>query len=273
MIDLRDPRPPAELAEALVRDAGRADTPFGLYVLSGRDPSAELARDVERDVFAEFFGNSPALLAEEYDPYEDASIFFVVIDHARMVPAGVMRVIRPSTAGLKSLDDLDRVWGASTDEVCARTGVSFAGTRVWDIATLAAAPEYRGEATGGLISLALYQAVGMLAARDAVDYLVAVLDLVVLDLIQTRIGRPFDRFRGIEPVAYLDSPASLPAYCDFPAHEARIRLLDPTMHALLYRGEGLEAAISSPDWDVALPGADRPAAASTARPAPLSVAG
>lgn len=252
MIDLRDQRSLSEMAADLVSEAGRADAPFGLYVLSGRDPRAELGRSVEREVFLEFFGNSPALLAEEYDPYEPTSLFFVVIDHGRRVPAGVMRVVLPSPVGHKSLDDLARVWGESADAVCARTGVDLGDARVWDIATLAAAPDYRGAATGGLVSLALYQAVGMLAARDGVDFLVAVLDLVVLDLVQSRIGRPFDRFDGIEPVAYLDSPASLPVYCDFPGHESRIRLLDPTMHALLYLGEGLEAAMSSPDWDTAL---------------------
>ena len=79
-----------------------AVAPFGVYVWSSSEPGAELGRHLERRVFGEFFGNSPETLAEEYGPYEEASSFFCVVDHRRQLPAGVLRVIRPSPAGFKT---------------------------------------------------------------------------------------------------------------------------------------------------------------------------
>ena len=99
-----------ERCAALVDRSGSTQ-PFGLHVVASTDPAAELGRVVERVVFEEFFDNSPELLDEEYEPYEPASMFLCVIDQRRLVPAGVMRLIVPSPAGLKTLDDIERVLG------------------------------------------------------------------------------------------------------------------------------------------------------------------
>jgi hypothetical protein len=220
--------------------------PFGVYVLAGSDPEAELARSVERDVFYEFFGNTPELLAEEYDRYEDASLFLCAVDHERDRAAGIMRIITPSAAGFKSLDDIGRAWGEPPHEVLRRSGVELERDALWDIATLAVAPEYRGDATGGMVSLALYQALGVLATARDVRWLVAILDLVVLDLIQDRTRRVFSRFDGLEPRNYLDSPASLPVYSDVLEYRSRVALLDRPLYELIFEGKGLEAVVSLP---------------------------
>lgn len=239
----------SQLAESLITEGRRDDPPFGLYVLTSPQPGADLARSVEAQVFLEFFGNTPDLLDAEYGPYEAASLFLCVLDHRRRVPAGVIRIVTDSPAGFKSLGDIERAWGADAEDVARRSGFSFPPHEVWDIATLAVSPDYRGESTSGLVSLALYQAVGTLAANHGIRSLVTILDLVVLDLIQTRIGRPFTPFVGLEPRNYLDSPASLPVFCDLDDHRARIGLTDPAMHELLYEGTGLEAVVSGPAWD------------------------
>ncbi len=237
-----------ELASALIEREGRGETPFGLYVLTADDPAADLARLVEQEVFGEFFGNTPDMLAEEYGPYDGASLYFCVLDHLRRRPAGMIRMILPSPAGFKSLDDLERAWDQPAGEVLARTGLTIDESSLWDIATLAVDAEYRGAATAGLVSLALYQGVNVLGAKVDLGHAVAIFDLVVLDLVQKNFHRPFSTFAGIEPRRYLDSPSSLPVWCDVREYGARLAMLDADMYELLIAGVGMEAVISAPDW-------------------------
>lgn len=236
-----------ERCAALVERSG-AEQPFGIHVLAATDPAAELGRIVERVVFREFFANTPELLAEEYAPYEPASLFLCVLDHRRLLPAGVMRIIVPSACGFKSLDDIERVWGENTAQVVARSSSALDHERCWDIATFAITSEYRGAATEGLVSLALYEALVMSARACDVPWFVAVLDVAVLAAISDRMGHPFTRFAGLEPKRYLDSPASLPVFVDLDAYEPRLAALDSTLHDILFRAVGLEAAVWSPDW-------------------------
>jgi hypothetical protein len=241
MADLR------ELADHVISAAGRGATPFGLYVIPGRDPAAELGRSIEVAVFEEFFDNSPELLDAEYSPYDDNSLFLVVLDHRLRRPAGVLRILLPH-GPTKSLDDIERAWGEDPAEVIARTRPEIDRTLLWDIATLAAMPDYRGSSTNGLITLSLYQALAVLGTQNGIKWVVAVLDLVVLDLIQQMISRPFHPFRGLEPRRYLDSPSSLPVFLEADDYQPRLALTDPDMYEILFEGRGLEAAVSTPDY-------------------------
>lgn len=249
MDDLRD------LVEATMAESDGCTQPFGLYVVHPGDPAVALAHAVERSVFLEFFGNSSELMAEEYGPYEDSSLFLCVLDHRRRVPAGVMRCILPSEAGLKSLRDIEGVWNAPLPEVMARTGCVIPESRTWDVATIAVTPDYRGDSTNGLISLSLYSALTIMCLGSGGDTLVTVIDLIVLDLIQSRITSPFQRFKGLEPKTYLDSPASLPVFLDYVEYEPRVRADDPTMHEILFTGRGLEPAVWTPEWTSHIRGA------------------
>ncbi len=236
-----------QLAESLVESSG-AVQPFGLHVIPSTDPAAELGRAVEREVFGDVFGNSPALLAAEYDRYEPASVFLCVLDHRRLAPAGVMRLVVSSECGLKSLDDIERVWGRSVDDVITRTGCELDRDSCWDIATLAVSTEYRRAAAEGLSSTALYQAAVMIARARRVRWYVAVLDVRVLRLISLTMGRPFLRFDGLEAAPYLDSASSLPVFVDLDGYEARLAAEKPHLHDLLFAGHGLEASVWTPDW-------------------------
>lgn len=237
-----------DLASSVMAREGRHTTPFGLYVLPSHDPASELARHVERAVFGEFFGESEEFLHQEYDRYEPGSVFLTVIDHLRRVPAGAMRVILPSPAGLKSLQDIERVWGQDPDTVLARSGITYDPSTYWDLATIVVMPEYRSSSTNGLISLAVTQAVITLAGRNGVDLGIAVFDLVALDIIQAVCGRAWQPFAGIEPMGYLGSPSSIACFCDMPEYRQRLALTDPALHETLWLGRGLEAAVSTPDW-------------------------
>lgn len=235
-----------ELATALIEREGRGDTPFGFYIIRSEEPFAELGRSVEREVFYEFFGNTPDLLHAEYDPYEGASLFLVVIDHLRRVPTGVLRILLPSPLGFKSFHDLEKNWGESMDVVAARTGVEFDHDSLWDVATLAVGRDYRGEATQGLVTLGLYQGMDMLTNLVDLKFGVAILDLIVYDKVQTAFHRPFAPFKGIEPKRYLDSPSSLPIWCDIHEYRSRLAMIDADLYEVLYAGKGFEGMISSP---------------------------
>jgi hypothetical protein len=235
-----------ELATALIEREGRGDTPFGFYIIRSEEPFAELGRAVEREVFYEFFGNTPDLLHAEYDPYESSSLFLVVVDHLRRLPTGVLRVLLPSPVGFKSFHDLESHWGESIDVVAARTGVEFDFDSVWDVATLAVSREYRGEATQGLVTLGLYQGMDMLTNLVDLKHGVAILDLIVYDNVQKAFHRPFAPFKGVEPKRYLDSPSSLPIWCDIQEYRSRLAMIDVELYEVLYAGKGFEAMISSP---------------------------
>jgi hypothetical protein len=237
-----------DLAEDLIAAHGRGHTPFGAYLVEGHLPAAELARSVEREVFLEFFGNTTEMLDAEYGPYDEASRFLCLLDHTTRRPAGMIRIIEPSSVGLKSLDDLERVWGIPASSLVGPTGRRFDPDSVWDLATLAVAPDYRGAATAGLVSMALYQALNMLAVERQVEWAVAVMDLVVLELINSAWHRPFLAVPGAEPRRYLDSPASVPAFCDVIEYRARLAFLDPATHEILFEGRGLESMVSIPAW-------------------------
>ncbi len=228
--------------------ADRGDTPFGLYVFDPDQPESSLARDIERAVFYETFGNTPDLLSAEYGPYDDASFFLCVIDHAQRRPAGMIRVIAPSPRGFKSLHDLARRWDRPFDELAAQHRLAVDLSSMWDLATLGVDREYRGAATSGLVAMALYQGLNMLADRQGIEWAIAVLDLVVLDLINGAWGRPFTPLPGVEPQRYLDSPASQPVLCDAVDYKARLALLDPSTHQILFEGKGLESMVSTPQW-------------------------
>ena len=239
-----------ELAGELIDDRQPTE-PFGVYLLGPEESAAELGRHVERAVFLEAFGNTRELLEIEYGRYEPASVFCVVLDHRRRLPAGMMRVLVPSGVGFKSLDDITRYWGEPVDQVMARVDRVWEPTRLWDLATLAVMPEYRGEAALGLVTQALVQALTMVGQRAGVRRWVGILDLPVLRMLQWRMGRPFRPFPGLEDRAYLGSAGSAAVWGDAAAWDAHLRRTDPVLHDLLFGGRGLEPVLSTPDWDAA----------------------
>jgi hypothetical protein len=239
-----------DMATSVMLEEGRTSAPFGLYVIPSLDPRSQLGRHVEHAVFGEFFGETEEFLRQEYDRYEHSSTFLVVIDHVRRLPAGVVRMILPSPAGLKSLNDLEPIWGVDADSVLARSDIVFNPEATWDVATIAVLPEYRSSSTNGLISLALIQAVSTLGASAGVELGVAVFDVVALELIQAVCARAWKPFKGLDPKGYLGSPLSIACYCDLQDYGKRLAFTNPDLYEMLWLGRGLEAGVSSPQWDV-----------------------
>ena len=242
------------LTRAVVPDD--AVEPFGAYLFAADEPESAIARALEAQVFLEAFGNTGELFEAEYGPYEASSFFVCVIDHLRMTPAGAMRVLLPSAAGFKSLNDIEPVWGVGAGELCERTGLSLDPLKVWDVATLAVAPDYRGSAAQGLVGMGLFQTLGLAALQCGVEWFVAILDLPVFRIVRWKLRMVFVGYEGVAPRTYLGSAASIPAWCNVASARRHLAETDADLYDVLVRGVGLEAALRRVDLD----GTDRLAA-------------
>ena len=132
-------------------------------------------------------------------PVRAGSVFITVVDHA----AGAGRHDARARAVRRRVQVARRRArvGCGRCRVLARSGLRrWDLDRVWDLATVGGAPEYRGEAALGLVTQALLQTLTMLGEGWGVDRYVAILDVPVLRMLQWRIGRPFDAFPGVPRV-------------------------------------------------------------------------
>jgi hypothetical protein len=230
---------------------------FVCYSLSGTGPFADLGRTVELDVFGEVFSSDQAEMDREYGPYEDASRFFVVMDQRLRRPAGVLRVIANSAAGLKTLND---VAGAplhlSPAQVQAQHALADLD-RCWDVGTLAVLPEYR-RVGGRTVSLLLYRALFLHAGRHGVEHVVTIMDGHAHRVL-LMLGIPLVPLCGSEAFDYLGTPCT-PLYGHVPdlpasvqARARRLRRRRPLAWCLLSgpmrklsRGRGLDGRLQPP---------------------------
>jgi len=238
-----------ELATRVIGAAGEPPEPFGIYLFLAEQSESALARAVERTVFDEFFGNSAELLDAEYGPYEDGVFFICVLDHLRRLPAGMARVGRPTSRPLKTFDDIATMWGTDVGALRAEaSGADWNPDATWDSLTLGVERDYRGKATDGLISLGVFQTGVQSMRRCAGRTTVAILDCVVLSMVQSMLSAPYQPFVGLEPQRYLDSPASMPVLLDLDEWEPRLRAAAPHFHEMMFGGTGLEASVRPPAY-------------------------
>jgi hypothetical protein len=203
------------------------------------DPSGELleaARACEADVFLSTFGNSLAELHAEYGPYEDASVFMALADPDDNVMA-VCRVITPSDAGLKTLNDAGRApWLIDGVRAARAAGVDPAST--WDIATIGV----RSDAPANMRMFAaatLYHGIAVAATLNGIRSLVMIMDERARRLLSAT-GVMTHRLPGANAEPYLGSPASTPVF----GHVAQMidgqRHTNPDAHRLISLGVGLD---------------------------------
>src|SRR5271156_1261306 len=217
-----------ELARTIIEPGSKQ--PMGIYLFRPDEPGAALPLHVERTVFEEAFDNAPKLLASELGPYDHASLLICVMDQHRRLPAGMLRLIFPSSQGLKSLNDIKPLWGIPYEEMFAYSEIDFDAHMTWDIATLAIAPEYRSAAFQGMVTMALFQAISLVGMRCGFESSVAVLHLPILRILQWKLHHPFGEPLGVEPRGYLESPASLPVWMRLPDWHQRLSERDPTLY-------------------------------------------
>lgn len=230
----------AELARHVARPV---EAPFGAYAFAPGDPGAELARVLEAEVFDQAFGNTPAVLASEYGPYTDTSAYLLILDHARLSAAAMVRLILPSAdgPGLKSLNDLVPTWCDDPRQLLDPLPDALLSPSTLDWATLAIDPAYRDAGGTGLVSLGLYQTVYAVASVLGAQHLVALLDRAVYAMSRLRYVQPFVPYGATKP--YLGSRGSLPVYLPLGEWTERLRLVDPDLRAVIVERRGIEPAL------------------------------
>lgn len=231
-------------------DGTRGSERFSVHSVPGTHPAAEFGREIEREVFAETFGNTREQLEGEYRPYDDASVFLITIDRHLREAVGTMRVIMPSVAGHKSVLDLARgPWHEDHLEVLARTPGAPHLEDTWDIATLAVPRRHRD--AGRMVSRSLmdvfaHATYASLSTAAPARYWVSMLDLPVLELIQRTWNRPFRPWTGVPAGSYLDSPASLPVWTDTREWIRRCGLDAPALREQMLRPTRLAGRVALP---------------------------
>lgn len=182
-------------------------TKLGCYKFEAESEFSNLGRYVESTVFYETFGNNPKLMEQEYGPYENASEFYVVIDHEQRSPVGVMRIIKPSEAGLKSLVDLNKINIGFTQEDVYRE-YDLDPAKCVDIATLCILPEYRGSNGDFTPSKLMYRTLYLSILNNPnFDHVVTIIDKKAERNLKT-LKFPFEPIFDSDYFSYLDSPES-----------------------------------------------------------------
>jgi hypothetical protein len=180
---------------------------FGCYVIGTDSPYSNLGRYVEAKVFDETFSNSAELMEEEYGPYDESSEFYTVIDQEEKMPVGVMRIIKNSEAGLKSLEDLKALGlGFTKEEVLKGYGIDE--DACVDVATLAVEQDYRGHKTGYLPSLLMYRTLyNQILSNPDYTHTVNIIDKKAEKSLST-LHFPFAPVFDSDYFSYLDSAES-----------------------------------------------------------------
>lgn len=210
---------------------------FGCYLIPHRSRFSDLARVVECTVFERFFGNTPECMVDAYAPYEECSLFLLVVDQLQRQAAGALRVILPSPKGLKSLNDIAGEPLYIDAERIVKYHAIADPRRCWDIGTLAVLKEYRAAASDHMVSLMLYGQLYALLRRRDIDHMVTILDRHAYAQLTDLLGVPFVSIAGSEPFSYLGSEHSRASYLHLPsveaAVEAHIERLSPDVQQLL----------------------------------------
>lgn len=186
---------------------------YVLYRVAGTDEYSDIGRHIERKVFEQtFHGNDSDMMHKEYGPYEDASIFFLTVDREKQCPTGVLRIIKSSPAGLKTINDLSSSHLSlklSAEEIQQYHSIEN-WESCWDVATLAILPEYRKTAASA--SLQLYRAMYVTALEEGIDHMVAIIDKNPLLAMTDYLAIPLEPLCGSDYFSYLESQESRAVY-------------------------------------------------------------
>jgi hypothetical protein len=212
-------------------------------------PEGELlarTRMCEAGVFLSAYGNTEADFIEEYGAYEEASYFIALVDSCGEV-VGSCRLIVPSPAGLKTVNDVARSpWGVDGARAVRATGADL--SRAWDVATLAVRKD---RAVTPLASAALYHGLVLATRANGVRWIVMMLDERARRLLAMAgfVARPIP---GTGPAPYLGSAATTPLVGDVAAMIDAQRRENPDAYRLMSMGLGFTDIEIPPlsDWVV-----------------------
>lgn len=208
------------------------------------DPTGDLleaTRECEADIFLQWYGNTRAQLAAEYDPYEQDSVYVALADGA-VVHASV-RLLAPGSVRPKVLDDLERPpWELDAERSAAAVGLDLSST--WEVATLGVRPASTRRSP--VLALALYHALVTAARVNRASAFIAILDQRVRSLLDA-VGIVTQPFPGASTAPYLGSPHSTPVHARIAPMLDRQRRDLPDAHRLVTLGIGLDGIVVPDD--------------------------
>jgi hypothetical protein len=199
------------------------------------------ARACEAETFLATYGNTTADFDVEYGPYEAASTFLTLTKADGDVVAAC-RLITPSPAGLKTINDAARPpWLVDGVRSARAAGIDLA--RTWDVATIAVRPD------AGLSRLfaaaALYHGIALAARVNRIQTIVMIMDERARRLL-TGTGVLTQPLPGAHAGPYLGSVASTPLYGNMAQMADLQRQVNPEAHRLIGQGIGLDG-VSVPE--------------------------
>ncbi len=212
----------------------RVDEQYKCYKIEGFSEYSNLARQIERQVFEDKFGNDAEEMEREYGLYEEASTFFLSVDVESKQPIGALRIIRNSVNGLKTLNDLEANQADLPFTITQRRAMLQhrieSLNECWDIGTVAVSKEYRHSMLGADVSIQLYRGMYVTAMQEEVKHFVSIIDDKAHAILTEFLGIPFVPLCNSEPFEYLGSKASHATYGfvpDFYENMNQRRLLMP----------------------------------------------
>lgn len=258
---------------------------FAVLLVEGDDPLSVAPRETEARLFHEEFGIHPAQHELTFADFASLSFFLYMLDVSSKEdprPAGVMRMIRPSPVGLKTLKILssNRLNGEEVinpwfDDFSAKIpGFEQAdkATRIrmiydffnvdplttWDVPSMAVDEHYKGHSLGATPAYGLYAAGIQTAALKGCGAIINTQDYAPLMLMQLRFARAWtDRHTpdhdgnkgkyGFTPVVY-DGPEPVVPTCmpDVSAYLARLEKEKPDVYELLMDRETHKSIFQTP---------------------------
>lgn len=217
--DMSDPERDA-LTERFLSTKKLGCSRYACFAIEGTDPFANIARQLEREVFEQSWGNDSATMKKEFGPYDESSVFFMAVDTHEKVPAGVVRMIRNSSAGLKTIVDLDdsikspiAPIAIPVADVMRHHGIDDLD-RCWDGATAAVPRKYRRRLAATHVQI--MQVMALAAMRENIQHFVAVLDAPVVRAARDVLGLPLVPLVGTPPFTHMDAPNNQAVYAHVP---------------------------------------------------------
>jgi len=204
-----------------------------LELLTGCSDDRVLA--CEADVLGHWYGITIKDLEDAYGAYADTTVWLVIRNSEGDVD-GWCRIITPGVLPLKTMTDISRPrWEVDGPGAAAEAGVDL--THTWDVATVGVRPQL-GATRGSATTFALYHGLKLAMEANGAQWLVAVLDVRVRQMLNL-LGLRWRTLPGTTPRPYMGSVASVPIYGDVPQVLREQRLLQPDDYRRITLGAGV----------------------------------
>lgn len=224
---------------------------LSFHVLEPGDANYEWGLQVEKDVFAIEFGDSPELIEQEYYKYNPYSTLLVVRDEKANIPIGMWRVIHNNQdVGFKTYNDIQREdlgWKRRMDDVLAENGLELPPEKTVDLGSVAILKQYRGNMEGAQAGIALYKGMIEYSRQHGIEYWVGIIDRKPFESVtQKRFGGIFRQFKGLGYERYMGSEQSTPVYAEAAKVPEIIKAHNEMFYKLIVEAEGLGDFVSFP---------------------------